>query len=103
MRHNHMLVSPIGTGSVQVRASRETQPRERWCTGPGWGKATAPLSMRSPWGVTVILGSRKSPLVEVSRATEFHVLPPRDVITRKAPSDETWAWPSRKTQIHWPL
>src|SRR6185436_1213678 len=46
----------------------------------------------------VILASRKSALGWVNNAADSQSLPSFDVITRSAPSGETWAVPSRKTQ-----
>src|SRR5436190_17291146 len=46
----------------------------------------------------VILASRKSAFGWVNNAADTQSLPSFDVITRSAPSGETWAVPSRKTQ-----
>src|SRR5436190_16491479 len=51
----------------------------------------------------VILASRKSAFGWVNNAADTQSLPSFDVITRSAPSGETWAVPSRKTQNQLPL
>src|SRR2546422_288582 len=48
----------------------------------------------------VILASRKSAFGCVSNAADTQSLPSFELMTRSAPSGETWAVPSRKTQNH---
>src|SRR5882762_5122265 len=54
--------------------------------------------MRRPAGVTLILGSRRSPSPRFSVAARSHFSASVEVRTQMAPSGETWASPSRNVQ-----